>query len=74
MIMKIQVLKLDIQVSTMQELVSTHTNQAADVVHQAQVLLLGLYLADSHEHAYSLIHFELLVDLTQGRNLLASGS
>lgn len=74
MIMKIQVLKLDIQVSTMQEMISTHTNQAADVVHQAQVLLLGLYLAEVHDHTYICIHFELPVDLTQGRNLLASGS
>lgn len=74
MIMKIQVLKLDIQVSTMQEMISTHTNQAADVVHQAQVLLLGLYLADIHDHTYIYIHSELPLDLTQGRNLLASGS
>lgn len=42
--------------------------------YQAQVLLLGLLLANRHFHAYLFILSELLVDFSQGRNLLASGS
>lgn len=73
-IMKIQVLKPDVQFNITQELVSSHRNQAAELVYQAQVLFLGLSLADRHFHDYLFILFELLVDLSQGRNLLASGS
>jgi len=46
-IMKIQVLKPDIQVNITQKLVPSHRNQAAEVVYQAPVLLLGLSLADN---------------------------
>lgn len=72
--MKIQALKADVEVNTTQELVSSCRNQAVEVVYQAQVLLLGISLADRHFHAYLFILFELLVDLSQGRNLLATGS
>lgn len=65
-IVKIQVLKPDIQVNIMQELVFSPRNQAVEVVYQAQVLFLGVSPADSHFHAYVVTGFELLVDLHKG--------
>lgn len=72
--MKIQVLETDVQADIMQGLEPSHRKQAAEVMYQAPVLLLGLSLAARHFHVYLFILFELLVDLSQGRNLLASGS
>lgn len=72
--MKIQVLETDVQADIMQGLEPSHRKQAAEVMYQAPVLLLGLSLAARRFHVYLFILFELLVDLSQGRNLLASGS
>lgn len=72
--MKIQVLEPDVQADIMQGLEPSHRNQAAEEMYQAPVLLLGLSLSARRFHVYLFILFELLVDLSQGRNLLASGS
>lgn len=61
-------------VDIMQELEPSHRNQAAEVMYQAPVMLLGLSLASRYFHVYLFILFELLVDLSPGRNLLTSGT
>lgn len=72
--MKIQALKPDVQADIMQGLEPSHRNQAAEVMYQTPVLLLGLSLAARHFHVYLFILSELLVDLSQQRNLLTSGT